>query len=133
MNEALVFFSKSNALFIPRHLGDQEFEKIIKVSDCFYVAYEDFFHSSNVQIKAAHFKKPMISGPRHLIADRTRRFGMGWCLPEISEQSVADLLNQIDKKEIQRVIDSARFEEFCQEHSPERLNECLEEICRLVG
>ena len=107
MNEALVFFSKSNALFIPRHLGDQEFEKIIKVSDCFYVAYEDFFHSSNVQIKAAHFKKPMISGPRHLIADRTRRFGMGWCLPEITEQAVTDLLNQIDKKEIQRVVDSA--------------------------
>jgi glycosyltransferase involved in cell wall biosynthesis len=123
----------SNALFIPRHLSDQEFEKIIEVSDCAYVAYEDFFHSSNLQLHAAILKKPMISGPRHLIADRTRRFGMGWCLPEISEQAVADLLNQIDKKEIQRVIDSARFEEFCQEHSPERLNECLEEICRLVG
>ena len=123
----------SNALFIPRHLSDQEFEKIIEVSDCAYVAYEDFFHSSNLQLQAAILKKPMISGPRHLIADRTRRFGMGWCLPEINEQAVADLLNQIDKKEIQRVTDSARFEEFCQEHSPERLNECLEEISQLVG
>jgi len=123
----------SNALFIPRHLSDQEFEKIIEVSDCAYVAYEDFFHSSNLQLQAAILKKPMISGPRHLIADRTRRFGMGWCLPEINEQAVADLLNQIDKKEIQRVTDSARFEEFCQEHSPERLNECLKEISQLVG
>jgi hypothetical protein len=58
---------------------------------------------------------------------------MGWCLPAITEQAVSDLLNQIDKQEIRRVIDNARFEEFCQEHSPERLSECLEEISRLVG
>ena len=124
---------KSNVLVIPRHLSDQEFEKCLKVSDCVYIAYEDFFHSSNLQLRAALLKKPIIAGPRHLIADRTRRFGMGWCLPEITEQAVANLLNQIDKKEIQRVIDNARFEEFCQEHSPERLNECLEEISLLVG
>jgi glycosyltransferase involved in cell wall biosynthesis len=123
----------ANVFFINRLLADQEINQAVLNSDIVYLAYENFFHSSNVQIKAAHFKKPIIAGPRHLIADRTRRFGMGWCLPEISEQAVSDLLNQIDKQEIQRVIDSARFEEFCQEHSPERLNECLEEISRLVG
>jgi len=123
----------SNALFIPRHLSDQEFEKIIKVSDCVYVAYEDFFHSSNLQLQAAIFKKPIIAGPQHLISERTRRFQMGWCLPEITQRAVSDLLNQIDKQEIQRVVDSAHFEEFCNEHLPERLNECLEEICRFVG
>ena len=123
----------ANVFFINRLLSNQEINQAVLRSDIVYLAYEDFFHSSNVQIKAAHFKKPIISGPRHLIADRTRRFGMGWCLPEIREQAVADLLDQIDKKEIQRVIHNARFEEFCQEHSPERLNECLEEISRLVG
>ena len=123
----------ANVFFINRLLADQEINQAVLSSDIVYLAYENFFHSSNVQIKAAHFKKPIVAGPRHLIANRTRRFGMGWCLPEISEQAVADLLNQIDKKEIQRVVDSAQFKEFCQEHSPERLNECLEEICRLVG
>ena len=123
----------ANVFFINRLLADQEINQVVFSSDIVYLAYENFFHSSNVQIKAAHFKKPIVAGPRHLIAERTRRFVMGWCLPEITEQAVADLLNQIDKKEIQRVIDSARFEEFCQEHSPERLNECLEEISQLVG
>ena len=123
----------ANVFFINRLLSNQEINQAVLRSDIVYLAYEDFFHSSNVQIKAAHFKKPIISGPRHLIADRTRRFGMGWCLPEKREQAVADLLNQIDKKEIQRVIDNAIFEEFCQEHSPERLNDCLEEIRHLVG
>jgi hypothetical protein len=122
-----------NCLCLARRLDDAEFDFVVQKSDLVYLAYENFFHSSNVQLKAAYFHKPMIAGPQHLVAERTRRFGMGWCLPEITEQAVADLLNQIDKKEIQRVIDSARFEEFCQEHSPERLNECLEEISLLVG
>ena len=122
-----------NCLCLVRRLGDAEFDFVIQKSDLVYLAYENFFHSSNVQVKAAYFQKPMIAGPRHLIADRTRRFGMGWCLPEINEQAVADLFNQIDKKEIQCVVDSARFEEFCQEHSPERLKECLKEISHFVG
>ena len=123
----------ANVFFINRLLSNQEINQAVLRSDIVYLAYENFFHSSNVQVKAAYFQKPMIAGPQHLIAERTRRFGMGWCLPEITEQAVSDLLNQTDNKEIQRVIDSARFEEFCQEHSPERLNECLEEIRQLVG
>ena len=122
-----------NCLCLVRRLDDAEFDFVVQKSDLIYLAYENFFHSSNVQVKAAYFQKPMIAGPRHLIADRTRRFGMGWCLPEITAQAVTDLLNQIDKKEIQRVVDCARFEEFCQEHSLERLNECLKEISQLVG
>jgi hypothetical protein len=123
----------ANVFFINRLLADQEINQAVLSSDIVYLAYENFFHSSNVQIKAAHFKKPIVAGPRHLIADRTRRFGMGWCLPEISEQAVSDLLNQIDKPEIRRVVDKAHFQEFCQEHSPKRLKECLKEICELVG
>ena len=126
-------YPPGNVFFINRLLSNQEINQVVIFSDIVYLAYENFFHSSNVQVKAAYFQKPMIVGPRHLIADRTRRFGMGWCLPEITEQAVADLLNQIDKKEIQRVVDSARFEEFCQEHSPEQLKECLKEISDLVG
>ena len=126
-------YPPGNVFFINRLLSNQEINQVVIFSDIVYLAYENFFHSSNVQVKAAHFKKPIISGPRHLIANRTQRFAMGWCLPEITEQAVADLLNQIDKKEIQRVANSAQFEEFCQEHSPRRLNECLEEIRQLVG
>jgi hypothetical protein len=43
------------------------------------------------------------------------------------------LLNRIDEKEIGRVAREARFREFCQEHSPERLRVVLGEICDLVG
>jgi glycosyltransferase involved in cell wall biosynthesis len=123
----------SNILFIDRLLSDSEINLIISMSDVAYIAYENFFHSSNVQLKSAFFKKPIIAGPKHLIAERTRKFGLGWCLPEISVAALTDLLNQIDENEIKRVIDNALFEEFCEEHSPERLTKCLEEISELVG
>ena len=122
----------SNILFIDRMLSDSEINLIISMSDVAYIAYENFFHSSNVQLKSAFFKKPIIAGPKHLIADRTREFALGWRLPEISVTALTDLLNQIDEKEIKRVVDRALFEEFCEEHSPERLTKCLEEIGELV-
>jgi len=123
----------SNIGLLLHKITDFEFIQVIQHSDIIYLAYENFFHSSGIQLKAAHFKKPIIAGPHHLIPDRTRKFQLGWCLPSITPQAVADLLNQIDNKEIQRVVDNARFEDFCKEHSPERLNKCLEEICRLVA
>ena len=122
----------SNILFIDRLLSDSEINLIISMSDVAYIAYENFFHSSNVQLKSAFFKKPIIAGPKHLIAERTRKFGLGWCLPEISVNALTDLLNQIDENEVKRVIDSALFEEFCEEHSPQRLTKCLDEIGELV-
>lgn len=120
-------------LVINRHLADFELQKIIESCQCVYVAYEDFFHSSNIQLLAARFKKPMIAGPQHLIAERTKRFQMGWCLPELSQEAVVELLNIIDEKEIERVRCEARFQEFCVEHSPERLRVVLGEICDLLG
>lgn len=117
-----------NVLFINRKLSNGEVNKVVSISDIVYLAYEDFFHSSNIQIKAAHYKKPMIAGPRHLIAERTRRFGMGWCLPEISTAAVESLLGKIGPKEIDEVIDNAKFQDFLSEHSPEILEKKLEEI-----
>jgi hypothetical protein len=120
-------------LFINRLIKDQEVNAVVQKSDLVYIAYENFFHSSNVQLKAAFFGKPVIAGPQHLIAERTKRFKTGWCLPELSQKAVLDLLNRIDEKEIGRVSREARFEEFCHEHSPERLRVVLGEICELVG
>jgi len=121
-----------NVLFLNRSLTEEEFSFTLGICDVLYIAYENFFHSSGIQLKAAYLKKPIIAGPKHLIAERTRKFGLGWCLPEISVTALTDLLNHIDENEFKRVIDSALFEEFCEEHSPERLTKCLEEIGELV-
>ena len=125
--------SFSNILLLNRLLTDGQVNEIIMKTDIVYLAYENFFHSSNIQPKAAFYRKPMITGPKHLISERTRRFQMGWCLPELTPEAVAELLNRIDEMEFNRVVSEGRFNDFCQEHSPERLNRCLEEICKFFG
>jgi hypothetical protein len=117
-----------NCLCLARRLEDAEFDFVIQKSDLVYLAYENFFHSSNVQVKAAYFEKPMIAGPQHLIAERTRSFGMGWCLPKISSQDVALLLSRIGSEEIQSIKKNAQFQKFVDLHSPERLDQALDEI-----
>ena len=118
--------------FIDRQLQDGEVNVVVQQSDIIYLAYENFFHSSNVQVKAAFFCKPMIAGPQHLIAERTRRFEMGWCLPEISANAVEVLLREIAPREIEVVAKRAKFQEFLAEHSPEVLDEKLGEIAATV-
>lgn len=50
-----------NVRMIDRKLTDQEVNLVISKADVIYLGYENFFHSSNIQIKAAHFHKPIIS------------------------------------------------------------------------
>jgi hypothetical protein len=114
--------------FMDWQLHDSEINAVVSCSDIVYIAYENFFHSSNVQVKAAYFEKPMIAGPQHLIAERTRSFGMGWCLPKISSQDVALLLSRIGSEEIQSIKKNAQFQKFVDLHSPERLDQALDEI-----
>ena len=117
-----------NCAFMDRQLQDFEINSIVQRSDLIYLAYENFFHSSNVQVKAAFFGKPMIAGPQHLIAERTRRFDMGWCLPEISKEQLVALLAQLEQGELQAMQQAARFQDFVSQHSPEKLEQALKEI-----
>jgi hypothetical protein len=121
-----------NCFIIARRLEDREFDFVIQKSSAVYLAYENFFHSSNVQVKAAFFCKPMIAGPQHLIAERISEHGMGWCLPEISSYAVAGLLEKIGAKEIEAVAKKASFREFLASHSLEVLDEKLGEIAATV-
>ncbi len=70
--------------------------------------------------------------PRHLIVERTRRFGMGWCSPEISTAAVQELLGKIGPREIGKSRSSAKFGEFLSDHSPEVLDWKLYEIEGLI-
>jgi hypothetical protein len=122
-----------NCLCLARRLDDAEFDYVVQKSDLIYLAYENFFHSSNVQVKAAYFHKPMIAGPQHLISERTKRFKMGWCLPKISSDDVALLLSQIGSEEIQSIKQNAHFQQFADLHSTERLEHALDEIASILS
>jgi len=122
----------SNSLVIPRSLTDGEFNFVLNSADILYIAYENFFHSSGIQFKAACLKKPVISGPMHLLAERTRKFQLGWCLPEISSAELFLLLDQLGREDLEKMVAEAKFYDFLDEHSPEILQTTLSEISKLI-
>jgi len=120
-----------NTLFLGRKLDDAEFKSVFENSDLVYVAYENFFHSSNVQILAALLGKPILAGPRHLISERTRNYDLGWCLPELTGEAVESLLKTLDAESLILKKRSARFQEFTEQHSELVLKQRIDEILNL--
>jgi len=114
-------------------LEDSQVNSIIRQSDIIYLAYEDFFHSSNIQIKASLFKKPIIAGPRHLISERTRKHRLGWCLDDHKPDTLLKLLNGLDEVAIKNKTYEADYKSLTAEHSIVRLNQCLAEITSELG
>jgi len=121
----------SNTLFLGRKMVDAEFKCVLECSDLVYVAYENFFHSSNVQIFAALLGKPILAGPRHLISERTRNYDLGWCLPELTGDAVESLLKRLDSESLIRKKREARFQEFTEQHSELVLTQRIDEILNL--
>jgi len=121
----------SNTLFLGRKMVDAEFKCVLECSDLVYVAYENFFHSSNVQIFAALLGKPILAGPRHLISERTRNYDLGWCLPELTGDAVESLLKGLDSESLIRKKREARFQEFTEQHSELVLTQRIDEILNL--
>ncbi|MEI8287848.1 MAG: hypothetical protein WCH99_00125 [Verrucomicrobiota bacterium] len=114
-------------------LSDAQVNSVIRQSDLVFLAYENFFHSSNVQIKAAIFDKLIIAGPRHLISERTQKFQLGWCLADHSPATLARLLQRLDSSVIAGQQAQANFDGLADEHSVRRLETCLAEVSGFLG
>jgi len=118
-----------NAIVIPKNIQcDAEFNWMIKLADVHYLAYEGFFHSSGIQIKAAAFNKPSIFSADHLMSERAREYNLGWILREHSPQALEELLESIDDAEYERVCKNAKFDEFLKMHSPEKVEQALDAL-----
>ena len=89
---AIVENCPSNVLFYSHSLRDQELNTLVKKSEILYLGYLDFYHSSNLQIKAAQFQKPVIVPPKHLLAERTKKFELGISLTDFTGASVIEAI-----------------------------------------
>jgi glycosyltransferase involved in cell wall biosynthesis len=111
-----------------KFMEDVQVNSLVSHSDLLYLAYEGFFHSSHIQIKAAHYRKPCLTGPRHLLAERTRRFDLGWTLQDFSPATLIDFLARTDRAALEEKLRTGHFEEFSRLHSIQRLHEALAEL-----
>lgn len=109
-------------------MSEQQINTLMSQSDLHYVAYEDFFHSSHIQVKAAHFQKLCLAGPRHLISERTVKYNLGWTLENHEPATLINFLARTDRRALDEKAKSARFTEFSGMHTEQRLREVLGEL-----
>jgi glycosyltransferase involved in cell wall biosynthesis len=109
------------------------FNAVIAACDVLYANYRCFSYSSNILTKAALFQKPVIVSDQFLIAERTAKFQMGWCLPEDDLPALTDYLKRTDRAAVAAKKEVARFADYRAEHSEARLNSVLDQLIAHVG
>lgn len=84
ISEILNFVTEypDNILFKFGYVTDEDFDAVLSITDIVYAAYLDFPSSSNMLIKAAIFKKPIVVSAGHLMGDRVEKYQMGEVVPQ---------------------------------------------------
>ncbi|MEJ0090076.1 MAG: hypothetical protein WDM80_10075 [Limisphaerales bacterium] len=120
-----------NCLLWPKLIPDEtSFNSAVAACDVIFAAYDNFAHSSNLMTKAALFKKPVIVSPGFLMAERVKKFRLGWILPRLSADSILELLNGLDREKLQPASQKALFSEYSAEHDDKCLARVLAQIVK---
>lgn len=110
-------------------LPEQTMNAIYCVSDIIIATYRQFPNSSNALTKAAYFEKPIIVSDGFLMAERVREYKLG----EVIQEGNVDALVKTIKRMLvpsyaKNIRLRARWRDYRQEHSLQRLNKTIKEI-----
>jgi glycosyltransferase involved in cell wall biosynthesis len=105
------------------------FNSLVRACELLYVVYHDFPHSSNLLTKAACMNVPIVASDRYLIADRVRRFSLGFLVRENVPEDFHDLI--LSGKAFQ-LKGERKFMIGCQEYSKQhgfmKLVSCFKQL-----
>lgn len=118
----------SNVCFINETLSDSNLNALLRQCDMVSVAYRDFYHSANLQIKAAQFQIPVLAGPRHLSSERNQKFQLGVNMPGLDATDIIATLSKIGMEELRKLRTKAHFASFVQEHDQSHLDAIFSEV-----
>jgi glycosyltransferase involved in cell wall biosynthesis len=113
----------SHLLRIPE---EEQLNFLMSALDVVYAAYLDFPHSSNIMVKAALLRKPLIVSDGYLMAERVRRFRMGEVVPQGDVEALVGAIIKITRNPKAWIEENQpRWSDYCREHSFERLKEAF--------
>ena len=114
----------ANCYCYPQRLSDEaQVNAIIDTCDILFAAYHHFFSSSNLLTKAALFEKPIIVSEGYCMGERVQQYGLGLAIPENDVAQCLTAIQQLcDPSARERFVRAARFAEYRQVHSIERLH-----------
>ena len=116
-----------------QHLPEQTMNGIYAVSDVVVAAYRAFPNSSNALTKAAVFERPIVVSEGYLMAERVRKYRLGEVVPEGDVGALVGAIKKMVKPEYGNHLRSqARWEDYRQAHSVERLNEAFRKVIKLI-
>lgn len=110
----------------------QEFNGFLACSDVLYLGYKNFYHSSGLLAKAAHFRKPVIAGKGYCIGERVDRYKLGVtvdvsCYEEI--RAAADFL--ADEEMRRQLVSGSGFADYDGQNSEAALCKALQQLLGL--
>ncbi|MGI9470093.1 MAG: hypothetical protein ACR2NZ_01085 [Rubripirellula sp.] len=105
-----------NVAVVDQQLPTTAVNAFIDGADAVFLGYEDWYQSSNIMTRASCLKTPVFSCPQGLLADRTRRFQLGWILPDLSADAIASTLQGIGRQELMELQSRADFDRYATDH-----------------
>lgn len=69
-----------------------EFNGLVKISSLIYAVYIDFPHSSNLLVKAAYFKKPVLVSDEYYMAEAVARYQLGAVAPPSDLAKIREII-----------------------------------------
>lgn len=132
--EEIVNADPDNCFFyLTRIATEAQFNGIIQICDVLYAAYENFFPSSNLLIKAAVFEKPVIASKNYCMGERVEKFELGYRIEEGNVDQCVDLLKQLqDEFSTENLSIQPDFQGYRQLHSIEQLRVSLQKLIELL-
>jgi len=89
-----------DAKVLDRHMHQEEMEWCFASSDAVLLPYRKHLGSSGVLVQAAMAGRPVIASDEGLIAERVRRFEMGWLFQSGDASSLRSLLGRLESGEL---------------------------------
>lgn len=96
--------SNTKTIFSPGHISNEsDLNYLIAGCDILFLAYKDFNGSSNIQVKAAAFNRPVIASAHCETGNRTKEFNIGVAVDDFSPEYLAEVIqNLITSSESER-------------------------------
>jgi hypothetical protein len=117
-------------------LPEQLFNAAVGCSDVLVAAYRSFPYSSNVQVKAAQFHKPMIVTDGTLMAERCREYRLGETIREGDLESLVQAIRRLVSTAEARRQDPAVMnlhDQFAAMNSPAAVYEAMKWVLESAG
>jgi glycosyltransferase involved in cell wall biosynthesis len=129
--KAFMDSNPENCMFVTEYIADErDYNALFNVVDVVFAAFLNFPYSSNTVTKAALFKKPIIVSNGHCMSQRVKEYRLGSMVEQGNAHQVIDVLTTI-RRGYNDFLDNARFDEFANLHSADRLKPLFAKILEI--